>query len=93
VWRIVGNAAVAAAVNWRSQTCSKCAIFCYPAGMNYGEGTITRKEVIAATGISDPLSFFKDMPAISSAKLVLAPHVYPGTLTGEATSTADSAVH
>lgn len=50
--------------------------------MNYGEGTITRKEVIAATGISDPLSFFKDMPAISSGKLVLAPHVYPGTLTG-----------
>jgi hypothetical protein len=50
--------------------------------MNYGEGTITRKEVIAATGISDPLSFFKEMPAISSGKLVLAPHVYPGTLTG-----------
>jgi hypothetical protein len=50
--------------------------------MSYGEGTITRKEVIAATGISDPLSFFKEMPAISSGKLVLAPHVYPATLTG-----------
>jgi hypothetical protein len=66
--------------------------FCFPAGMNYGEGTITRKEVIAATGISDPLSFFKDMPAISSGKLVLAPHVYPGTLTGETRTLSPSLV-
>mgnify|MGYP001807683074 CR=1 FL=1 len=50
--------------------------------MSYGDGTITNADVIRETGISDPSRLFKHMPASSMGKLVLSPHVYPGTLTG-----------
>jgi hypothetical protein len=52
------------------------------AGMSYGDGTITNADVIRETGISDPSRLFQHMPASSMGKLVLSPHVYPGTLTG-----------
>lgn len=52
------------------------------AGMSYGDGTITNADVIRESGISDPSSLFQHMPASSMGKLVLSPHVYPGTLTG-----------
>lgn len=70
-------------------SCCQCVAACcvLPAvadpGMNFGEGTITNKAILDATGISDPLRFFKDMPAGSAGKLALAPHVYPATLTGQ----------
>ncbi|KAF8068194.1 zinc finger CCCH domain-containing protein 18 [Scenedesmus sp. PABB004] len=51
-------------------------------GMAYGEGTITDRAVLAATGISDPSPFFRALPPGSAGKLALAPHVYPATLTG-----------
>jgi hypothetical protein len=50
--------------------------------MSYGDGTITNADVIRESGISDPSNLFKHMPASSMGKLVLSPHVYPGTLTG-----------
>lgn len=53
------------------------------AGMNYGEGTITDRNILQQTGISDPSPFFKNMPSQSKGKVVLTPHVYPGTLSGE----------
>jgi hypothetical protein len=50
--------------------------------MAYGDGTITDAAVIKETGISDPSGLFKFLPVASMGKLVLSPHVYPGTLTG-----------
>lgn len=50
--------------------------------MNYGDGTITQKPFLAQYGLSDPSGFFKGLPAGSRGKIVLAPHVYPGTLSG-----------
>jgi hypothetical protein len=50
--------------------------------MSYGDGTITDGNIIRETGISDPSGLFKFLPAASMGKLVLSPHVYPGTLTG-----------
>lgn len=50
--------------------------------MSYGDGTITNGDIIRETGISDPSRLFQHMPASSMGKLVLSPHVYPGTLTG-----------
>eukprot|EP00775_Hariotina_reticulata_P002530 gene2530-2832_t len=55
--------------------------------MNYGEGTITDKNILLQTGISDPSSFFRNMPSQSKGKVVLTPHVYPGTLSGWGEST------
>jgi hypothetical protein len=57
------------------------------AGMSYGDGTITNADVIRESGISDPSNLFKHMPASSMGKLVLSPHVYPGTLTGMSAQT------
>lgn len=57
-----------------------------PSGMSYGDGTITNADVIRESGISDPSSLFQHMPASSMGKLVLSPHVYPGTLTGKVLS-------
>lgn len=47
-----------------------------------GDGTITNREVIAATGISDASVLFEDVPSLSMGKLALSPHVYPATVTG-----------
>lgn len=51
-------------------------------GMSYGDGTITNGDIIRESGISDASRLFQHMPAASMGKLVLSPHVYPGTLTG-----------
>lgn len=52
-------------------------------GANWGDGVATAASVIAGTGVSDPNPFFRSLmtqPFLN--KVIIAPHVYPPSISG-----------